>query len=491
MNLTGSWLLEWSPPTIRTLASGWSAIMKTKPEPLPLPKPIRRCTAPFSALWLAGAAGFFLYGAVSYVLLKRRLRFAVKDEVIPGVWYSDRIPSPCVAGLFRPQIYLTFGLTESEKSYILAHERQHIKNGDHIWKVLAWLIMCVHWFNAFLWPLFYRAFLSQVEDACDQRVLRQLGEDKKADYGQVLLTLSAGRRFRLSPSPIAFGEGDTKSRVKVILRYKKPIAAISALALVAAVAAGVLPAHRPRPGPGGEGPRRGPSTGSSSVQTGGRGEEGFGTYQIYDLHPPDPRSVSTDKPQLPGRAAALRRGIHARSGSTSRRRAWRSSDPVYQEIELGSQLILGPNGVETATALVSSPEEILGLGGVCGRRTARRPASRSTWQGCALFVGKWVSHGTVSPTSGYWYLMGGPARGGGGDAGGHGACVLGRPAGRQRRIRLALPVRREPYPASHLQCDNGALTYDGLDTPGTDLTVVGTPPRTQVDRLSRHGEGLA
>ena len=85
-----------------------------------------------------------------------------------------RISSPCVAGLFRPQIYLTFGLTESEKSYILAHERQHIKNGDHIWKMLAWLIMCVHWFNAFLWPLFYRAFLSQVEDACDQRVLRQL-----------------------------------------------------------------------------------------------------------------------------------------------------------------------------------------------------------------------------------------------------------------------------------------------------------------------------
>lgn len=223
MNLTGSWLLEWSPPTIRTLASGWSAIMKTETGTITPAKTNQEVYGPIlSALWLAGAAGFFLYGAVSYVLLKRRLRFAVKDEVIPGVWYSDRIPSPCVAGLFRPQIYLTFGLTESEKSYILAHERQHIKNGDHIWKMLAWLIMCVHWFNAFLWPLFYRAFLSQVEDACDQRVLRQLGEDKKADYGQVLLTLSAGRRFRLSPSPIAFGEGTPKAGSKSSSGTKSP-----------------------------------------------------------------------------------------------------------------------------------------------------------------------------------------------------------------------------------------------------------------------------
>lgn len=124
-----------------------------------------------------------------------------RTRSFPACGTATVSPSPCVAGLFRPQIYLTFGLTESEKSYILAHERQHIKNGDHIWKVLAWLIMCVHWFNAFLWPLFYRAFLSQVEDACDQRVLRQLGEDKKADYGQVLLTLSAGRAVPLVPQP--------------------------------------------------------------------------------------------------------------------------------------------------------------------------------------------------------------------------------------------------------------------------------------------------
>ena len=418
-----------------------------------------------SALWLAGAAGFFLYGAVSYVLLKRRLRFAVKDEVIPGVWYSDRIPSPCVAGLFRPQIYLTFGLTESEKSYILAHERQHIKNGDHIWKMLAWLIMCVHWFNAFLWPLFYRAFLSQVEDACDQRVLRQLGEDKKADYGQVLLTLSAGRRFRLSPSPIAFGEGDTKSRVKVILRYKKPIAAITALALVAAIAAGACLL----PGPDrAQADRADGGDPSAPVQT-GDGEEGFGTYQIYDLIHLTLLSSIDKRSYLDERLRTA--VIFTQEKFYLQTEDLEVIDPVYRAIATDSAPAL--------TAAQYLPEEIQGweVLDADGQETGIHVYQ----QGYALFVGKWVTHGTVSPISEYWYLMEALPVGVGetleatdatwsirlNDSGGSGWPFLFE--GNFTRIDL--------------QCDNGALTYDGLDTPGTDLTVVGTPPRTQVEWL--------
>ena len=418
-----------------------------------------------SALWLAGAAGFFLYGAVSYVLLKRRLRFAVKDEVIPGVWYSDRIPSPCVAGLFRPQIYLTFGLTESEKSYILAHERQHIKNGDHIWKMLAWLIMCVHWFNAFLWPLFYRAFLSQVEDACDQRVLRQLGEDKKADYGQVLLTLSAGRRFRLSPSPIAFGEGNTKGRVRTILRYKKPIAVISVLALIVAVIAGVCLLT---------GPDRtaeennGPSTGSSSVQIGGAAK-GYGTYQIYDLLYLTPLSSTESRSFLDERIRSA--VVFTPERFYLEMEGLDVSDPIYQEIELGSQLILGPNGDEIATALDVSGESwgwnVLDAGG-----------QETGFQVYLVDGLLWVAR---CADNGYWYLM------------------EALPVGAGETLDMELVswgVRLDDSGRSgwpflfegnftriDLQCDNGALTYDGLDTPGTDLTVVGTPPRTQVEWL--------
>lgn len=192
-------------------------------------------------VWAGGAVLLLGCGVVSYMLLKRRLRFAVKEEHLPGVWYSDRISSPCVVGFFRPKIYLTFGLSDVEKEHILAHERQHIQNGDHIWKLLAWLVVCLHWMtiHPLLLLLFYGVFLWNLEEACDQRVLRQLGEEQKADYSQSLLTLSTGKRFRPGPSPIAFGEGDTENRIHSILRYKKPLAVLTALALVVIVVLGV------------------------------------------------------------------------------------------------------------------------------------------------------------------------------------------------------------------------------------------------------------
>lgn len=184
-----------------------------------------------AVVWLAGTAALLAYSLGSYLVLRRKLRFAVKDEQRPGVWYSDRIISPCVAGFFHPKIYLTFGLTGEQKEHILAHERSHLSNGDHIWKAAAWLILCVHWFNLFLWVV-YRGFVYCLEVACDQRVLRRLGEEGRSDYSQTLLDLSAGRRLCPAPSPIAFGEGETKDRVKSALRYKKPLAALTGAVLV-------------------------------------------------------------------------------------------------------------------------------------------------------------------------------------------------------------------------------------------------------------------
>lgn len=192
-------------------------------------------------IWCGGIALTLGYSVVSYLLLRRRLRFAVKDDTLRGVWYSDRISTPCVVGFLRPQIYLTFGLSEQEKTHILAHERQHIKNGDHIWKALAWFVMCLHWLtiHPLLLLLVYQVFIRNLEEACDQRVLRELGEQNRADYGQSLLALSVGPCFHPGITPIAFGEGDTRGRVTSILRYKKPLAILSALVLVAAVLLGI------------------------------------------------------------------------------------------------------------------------------------------------------------------------------------------------------------------------------------------------------------
>ena len=192
-----------------------------------------------AAVWLAGVGAMLAYGAGSCLLLRRRLRFAVRDETEPGVWLSDRVAGPCVVGLFRPRIYLPFGLTGEQRSHILAHEREHLRTGDPLWKALAWTALSVHWFNPLLWAV-YPVFARQLEDACDQRTLRRLGGEQRAAYCQTLLDLASGRAPRPGLSPLSFGEGDTGRRVRAALSFRKPARWATAAVLLAAVVAGLF-----------------------------------------------------------------------------------------------------------------------------------------------------------------------------------------------------------------------------------------------------------
>lgn len=186
--------------------------------------------------WLAGAGVFYGLTILSYVLLRRRLRFAVKEE--EGVYVSDRIPSPCVVGYFRPRIYLVPGLSAEERAHILAHERAHLRRGDQWAKLIAWLALGIHWFNIYLWMV-YRVFCSDLEQACDERVMRAADMEARKAYSRTLLNLSYDRRFRWL-NPVAFAEGGTKERVNHVLHLGKAKPALLALAAAAAIAVVVL-----------------------------------------------------------------------------------------------------------------------------------------------------------------------------------------------------------------------------------------------------------
>lgn len=94
-------------------------------------------------VWAAGAAALLVYGIVNWLRLRRRLVGAVRLR--DNIRQADGIDTPFVMGLFRPRIYLPSGLTETE--YILLHEQQHIRRGDHVWRLLAYAALCLHWFN--------------------------------------------------------------------------------------------------------------------------------------------------------------------------------------------------------------------------------------------------------------------------------------------------------------------------------------------------------
>ena len=159
---------------------------------LPAQRAMETWVPKVAAVWLAGMAVFYGLTAVSYFRLRRRLRFAVREE--DGVYVSDRIPSPTRDLVFRPRIYLVPGLSAEERAHILAHERAHLRAGDHWAKLIAWLALGVHWFNFYLWSV-YRCYCSDLEKACDERVLRAADVEARKAYSRTLLHLACDRRF--------------------------------------------------------------------------------------------------------------------------------------------------------------------------------------------------------------------------------------------------------------------------------------------------------
>lgn len=184
-----------------------------------------------SWVWFAGVLVLWICGIVSYNKLKHRLQFSVM--VSEGVYETDEVSSPCVSGLFRPRIYLLPNLTRQQREHILLHEQMHIKYLDFLWKVMSFGVVSLHWFNPFLWKMYY-TFQEELEKACDERVLARLGLESRADYGESLLALSRKKNWK-SPTPVAFGESSTKKRLKRILNYRKPLMVVSFPVAVLAV----------------------------------------------------------------------------------------------------------------------------------------------------------------------------------------------------------------------------------------------------------------
>lgn len=188
-------------------------------------------------IWLTGIAGIVFYSAANYIKLKKRLdaSFLIRDNI----YIHDDIETAFVAGCFRPYIYLPSGLSERDMEYIISHEQVHITRRDYQIKSLAFLAVTIHWFNPMCWLAF--ALLGKdMEMSCDEAVIdKMVTEDKKA-YANVLLHMAAGKR-RSMGMQLTFAEGNPKERIKNIMKNKKPVVAVSLLAvMIVAVLAGTL-----------------------------------------------------------------------------------------------------------------------------------------------------------------------------------------------------------------------------------------------------------
>lgn len=186
-------------------------------------------------VWVAGIGVMLLYSAVSYLKIRKKLLVVV--PLRDNIFLADDIKSPFVVGLFRPKIYLPCNLEEKEQEYIILHEQYHIKRLDHIIKALAFLALAIHWFNPLVWVAFILAS-KDMEMSCDEAVIGKIGDDVRADYSASLLTLATGRRI-IAGTPLAFGEGDTKGRIRNLANWRKPAFWVVLISVVACIALAV------------------------------------------------------------------------------------------------------------------------------------------------------------------------------------------------------------------------------------------------------------
>lgn len=185
----------------------------------------------FTFVWLLGIMVLLAYSIVSLLKLKSKLKCAIHS--LNNIYIFDGLKTAFVLGIFSPKIYLPADITAKEKEYILLHEQTHIRRFDHVIKIISFLVLCVHWFNPLVWIAFFLS-AKDMEMSCDEAVIKKLGNDVKKDYSNSLLSLATGRHM-IYGTPLAFGEGDTKGRIKNVLNYKKPtfwIILVTVLAII-------------------------------------------------------------------------------------------------------------------------------------------------------------------------------------------------------------------------------------------------------------------
>lgn len=178
-------------------------------------------------IWISGCILLLTVGIINFIKTRKQLLSATKKY--DNIYQSENIASPFILGILKPKIYVPYNMEEEYFDYVIAHENYHLKRGDNIIKLLAFVILCVHWFNPFCWLAFY-LFNKDMEMSCDEWVLSHNDGIKKA-YSYTLLFFATDKKFPV-PTPLCFGESSAKSRIKNVLKYKKPAVIVSIIAIL-------------------------------------------------------------------------------------------------------------------------------------------------------------------------------------------------------------------------------------------------------------------
>ena len=168
-------------------------------------------------VWMIVAAVCVIATVFLYLLTRRAIKNAIRQEEF---YISDQVNAPALYGIVKPKIVLPPWVAEQDIEFILLHERVHSWRLDNLWRCVAILTCCIHWFNPVCWVCL-KYFFSDMELSCDRVVLRILEPEQHKSYALALLNTAKEKSLFIS----AFGGARIRLRIENVLSYKKLTAA--------------------------------------------------------------------------------------------------------------------------------------------------------------------------------------------------------------------------------------------------------------------------
>ena len=210
-------------------------------EPAAEPVTLRTFARWLPWIWVIGMGCMAAYMLLSFIWMWLTLLRA--EHIQDNVYRCTQWSTPFVLGIIAPCIYVPESVSAEDLPQVLAHERCHIQRWDHVVKPFAFLLLAVNWFNPVLWAA-YVLLGRDMENACDEMVLKNADAAQRAAYSRALVACAAQPKLA-AVCPLAFGEVAVKERVKNVLGYKKPAVWAVAVLVIAAVVIGVCLLTKP------------------------------------------------------------------------------------------------------------------------------------------------------------------------------------------------------------------------------------------------------
>lgn len=150
-------------------------------------------------VWLAVALVLFASRLARFRYDSRAI-LAAGDEVDRigsiRIIRSSEVSSPVAFGIFDRVIAVPADFErlydQRERRLALDHELAHHRSGDLVANFIAFVLLCLQWFNPLAWVA-HAAFRFDQEAACDARVLDKARPRDRADYGRAIAKAASGR----------------------------------------------------------------------------------------------------------------------------------------------------------------------------------------------------------------------------------------------------------------------------------------------------------